>query len=238
MTLTVIRLGLSLMHTWSADLQTRINSHTSAVILGHSRGGALSLMCLCYYEPDWGAHMWKDTTKKILLLNSTKSIFLFSVTSWYNKGAPRPRHGPKSAHFHCDQQGWPLYALRCGAHCKAVGACPETTRLQQGPHGHKQQRRCCCSSAAVRPVAQVWLLYSNLTSLKTFKIHMSWSRLCSPWQHHTYFHPIECVRRESWPPEGLLQRPPSSQQQQKAGGAHAAADWVSGRSMKMDEERR
>lgn len=130
----------------------------------------LCLYCVCYYEPDWGAHMWKDTTKKILLLNSTKSIFLFSVTSWYNKGAPRPRHGPKSAHFHCDQQGWPLYTLHCGAHCKAVGACPETTRLQQGPHGHMQQRRCCCSSAAVRPVAQVWLLYSNLTSLKTFRI--------------------------------------------------------------------
>lgn len=162
MTITVIRhgkfcLGLSLMRTWAAESQTHINSHTSAVILGHSHGGVLSLLCLCYYEPDWGACMWKDTIKKVLQLNSAKSIFLFSVTSWYDEGTPRSRHGPKSAYFHCYQQGGPLYMLHCGAHCKAVGACPETTRLQQDPHGHKQQRRCCRSSAAVRPVTQVWL---------------------------------------------------------------------------------
>lgn len=242
MTLTVIRhgkfcLGLSLMHTRAADPQTRINSHTSAVILGHSHAGALSLLCLCYYEPNWGTCMWKDTIKKILQLNSAKSIFRFSVTSWYDEGAPWPRHGPKSAYFHCYQQGGPLYALHCGAHCKAVGARPETTRLQQGPHGHKQQRRCCRSSAAVRPVTQVWLLYLTLISLKTFKIMCPNHIHFSPWQHHANFHPIECVRREPWPSEGLLQRPPSPQQQQKAGGAHAAADWVSGRNTITDKER-
>lgn len=175
---------------------------------------------------------------KKILLNSAKSVFLFSVTSWYDEGAPRPRHGPKSAHFHCYQQGGPLYTLHCGTHCKTVGARPETTRLQQGPHGHKQQRWCCRSSAAVRPVTQVGLLYPTLTFLKTLKSRVLITTIYPTWQHHAYFHPIECVRREPGPPEGLLQCPPSSQQQQKAGGAHAAADRVSGRSTIMDEERR
>lgn len=128
---------------------------------------------------------------KKILLNSAKSVFLFSVTSWYNEGAPRPRHGPKSAHFHCYQQGGPLYTLHCGTHCKTVGAHPETTRLQQGPHGHKQQRWCCRSSAAVCPVTQVGLLYPTLTFLKTFKItcpdhdyipYLTASRLFSPYR--------------------------------------------------------
>lgn len=185
----------------------------------------LCLYCVCVMSE---TKLPCEQIKNILLVTLAKSIFLFFVPSWYNEGAPWPRHGSKSAHFHCYQQGGPLHALHCGAHRKAVGALTETTRLQQSPHGHRQQRRCCRSRAAVRPVTQVWLLYSTRTSLKRFKIHVSWSRLCLPWQHHTYFHPVKCVWREPWPPKGLLQRPPSSQQQQKAGGAHAAADRVSG----------
>lgn len=68
-----------------------------------------------------------------------KSIFLSSsATSRYDQGAPRPGHGAEGAHFHCYQQGGPLYSCHRGAYCKAAGTCLEATGLQQGAHGHRQ----------------------------------------------------------------------------------------------------
>lgn len=49
-------------------------------------------------------------------------------------------------------------------------------------------------------------------------------------QYHTHLHLIQCDWWELRFTQGLLQHHPSSQQQQGAGGAHAAADGVSGES--------
>lgn len=61
----------------------------------------LCLCCVCVIMSQSEAPASEEIQlKRILQLNSAKSIFLFSSTSWYDEGAPGPRHGPQSAHFH------------------------------------------------------------------------------------------------------------------------------------------